>query len=47
MAREKKDKALREILAAKPTYTHVKDSATYVRELRTEDKKRDSHLGLL
>ena len=47
IAREKKEKALREILAAKPTFTHVKDSTTYVWELRSVDKKRDERLGLL
>jgi Arc/MetJ-type ribon-helix-helix transcriptional regulator len=47
MAREKREKALREILAAKPTFTHVKDSTSYVRELRAADKKRDARLGLL
>ena len=47
MAREKREKALREILAAQPTFTHVKDSTSYVRELREADKKRDSRLDLL
>ncbi len=47
IAREKRDKALRDILDAKPTFTHVKDGRTYVRELRAADKKRDSRLELL
>ena len=47
LAREAKDKALREILASKPTFTHVKDGTHYVRDLRGEDKKRDGRLGLL
>ena len=47
IAREKKEKALREILAAKPTFTGTKDGTTYVRELRSVDKKRDERLGLL
>jgi post-segregation antitoxin (ccd killing protein) len=47
IAREKREKALREILAAKPTFTEVKDGTTYVRELRSVDKKRDKRLGLL
>jgi hypothetical protein len=38
IAREKKEKALREILAGKPTFTHVKDGTTFVRELRSVDK---------
>jgi len=47
IAREKREKALREILAAKPTFTDVKDGTTYVQELRSGDKKRDERLGLL
>lgn len=47
IAREKREKVLHEILAAKPAFTHVKDGTTYVRELREADKKRDSRLGLL
>ena len=47
IARDKREKALREILAAKPTFTNVKDGTTFVRELRSDDKKRDKRLGLL
>jgi post-segregation antitoxin (ccd killing protein) len=47
ITREKREKALREMLAAKPTFTNVKDGITYVRELRSEDKKRDKRLGIL
>ena len=47
IVRDKREKALREILAAKPTFTNVKDGATFVRELRSVDKKRDERLGLL
>ena len=47
IARETREKALREILAAKPTFTNVKDGTTYVQELRSVDKKRDERLGLL
>jgi hypothetical protein len=47
IAREKREKALREILAGKPTFTDVKDGTTYVRELRSADKKRDKRLGLI
>ena len=47
IAREQREKALREILAAKPTFTHVKDGTTYVREVRSVDKKRDARLGLI
>ena len=47
IAREKREKALREILAVKPTFTDAKDGTTFVRELRSVDKKRDERLGLL
>jgi hypothetical protein len=47
IAREKREKAVREILAGKPTFADVKDGMTYVRELRSVDKKRDERLGLL
>jgi post-segregation antitoxin (ccd killing protein) len=47
IAREKREKALREILAAKSTFTDVPDGATFVREVRSEDRKRDKRLGLL
>ena len=47
IAREQREKALREILAAKPTFTDVKDGTTFVQELRSVDKKRDKRLGLL
>jgi post-segregation antitoxin (ccd killing protein) len=47
ITREKKEKALREILAGKPTFTHIKNGTTYVRELHSIDKKRDKRLGLI
>ena len=47
IAREKREKALREILAGKPTFTDAKDGTTYVRELRSVDKKRDKRLRLI
>ena len=47
MAREKREKALREILAAQPTFTDVPDGASFVREVRSEDKKRVERLGLV
>jgi post-segregation antitoxin (ccd killing protein) len=47
IAREKKALALREILAAKPTFTDVKDGTAYVRALRVADKTRDKRLGLI
>jgi post-segregation antitoxin (ccd killing protein) len=47
IAREQREKALREILAAKPTFSDAKDGTTFVRELRSVDKKRDARLGLI
>ena len=47
IAREQREKALREILAAKPTFTDVKDGTAFVRELRSVDKKRDARLSLI
>jgi hypothetical protein len=47
IAREKREKALREILDAKPTFRDVPDGVTFVREVRSEDKKRDARLGLV
>ena len=47
IVREKREKAVREILAGKPTFTHVKDGMMYVRELRSVDKKLDERLGLI
>jgi len=47
IAREKREKALKEILAAKPTFEDVKDGTSYVHTLRSVDKKRDERLGLI
>jgi post-segregation antitoxin (ccd killing protein) len=47
IAREKREKALREILDAKPTFSDVPDGASFVRGVRSEDKKRDERLGLV
>jgi post-segregation antitoxin (ccd killing protein) len=47
IAREQREKALRELLAAKPTFTQVKDGTSYVEELRSADTKRDERLGLV
>ena len=47
IAQEKRENAFREILAAKPTFTDVKDGISFVREVRTGDKKRDERLGLV
>jgi post-segregation antitoxin (ccd killing protein) len=47
IAREKREKALREILAAKPTFTDVPDGVSFVRDVRTGDTQRDERLGLV
>jgi post-segregation antitoxin (ccd killing protein) len=47
ITREKREKALQEIIDANPTFTNVKDGASYVHRLREEDKKRDDRLGIL
>jgi hypothetical protein len=47
IARERREKALREILAAKPTFTDVTDGVSFVQDVRTGDKKRDKRLGLV
>ncbi len=39
ITRERREKALKEILSAEPTFTDVKDGTTYVRTLRLTDKK--------
>lgn len=47
IAREKREKALKEILEAKPVFADVKDGTTYVHEIRSIDKKCDERLNLL
>jgi hypothetical protein len=47
IAREKREQALAEILSAKPTFTDVADGVSFVREVRSGDKKRDARLGLV
>lgn len=47
ITREKREKALKEILTAEPTFTDAKDGSTYVHELRLADKERDKRLGLI
>src|SRR5689334_7693036 len=42
IARERRETALNELLAAKPTFRDVEDGTTYVRQLRAADKKRDA-----
>jgi hypothetical protein len=47
ITRERKEKALSELLSAKPTFTDVADGQTFVRDVRSIDKKRDERLGLV
>ncbi|OGG14335.1 hypothetical protein A2773_03490 [Candidatus Gottesmanbacteria bacterium RIFCSPHIGHO2_01_FULL_39_10] len=46
LAREKREKALKEILAAPPAFTDIKDSVTWIRKSRRLDEKRMRRLGL-
>lgn len=48
LARERRLKAMEEILAGPPSFTHIKDAAKYIHDMRREDaKKRDKKLGLI
>ena len=47
IARERREKAVKAILAGPPSFTDIDDSTAYVRGLREEDKARDKRLGLL
>jgi len=41
-----REKALKEILAMPPTFTHIKDSSKWIRDLRRRDLKRMKRLGI-
>jgi post-segregation antitoxin (ccd killing protein) len=45
-ARERREKAFKEIMAGSPSFAEVEDSAEYVRRLRAGDEKRMKRLGL-
>jgi hypothetical protein len=47
IARERRARAVQEILSAKPAFTDVTDGKSYVRRLREEDTKRDKRLRML
>jgi hypothetical protein len=47
IAREKRKKALDELLTAKPAFPDVKDGTTFTRALRSADRKRDERLGIV
>lgn len=44
--REKREKALKELLAAPATFTDIKNSAAWVRKSRRLDEKRLKRLGI-
>lgn len=44
--RDKKEKALKELLAAPATFTDIKNSAAWVRKSRRLDEKRLKRLGI-
>lgn len=46
IAREKREKALKELLKAPATFTDIKDSANWVRRSRKLDEKRLKRFGL-
>lgn len=46
IARERREKAFKEILAGPPSFTDVEDSIEYVRILRAGDEERMKRLGL-
>lgn len=46
MAKEKREKALKEFLAGPPAFPEVKDSVAWVRKSRREDEKRLKRLGI-
>ncbi len=44
--KDKKENALKELLAAPATFTNIKNSASWVRESRRVDEKRLKRLGI-
>jgi hypothetical protein len=48
LSREKRLKAMEEILAGKPTFTQIKDASKYIHNMRKrEQRERDKKLGLI
>lgn len=45
-AKERREKAFKEILAGPPSFTEIEDSAEYVRAVRAGDEERLKRLGL-
>lgn len=46
IAKEKREKALKELLEAPPAFTDIEDSAKWVRQTRRLDEKRLKRLGI-
>lgn len=46
MDRIKRDKALKNLLAAPPTFTNIGNASAYVRAIRKESEKRARRLGI-
>jgi post-segregation antitoxin (ccd killing protein) len=46
VAREKREKAFREIVAGPPSFDDIEDSVAYVRELRAENEERMKRIGV-
>lgn len=46
LLKERREKALKELLEAPPTFTNIKDSAEWVRKTRRLDEKRLKRLGI-
>ena len=46
LARAKREKAFKEILAGPPSFTDIEDSAAYVRSLRAENENRAKRFGV-
>lgn len=46
MRKEKRERALKELLEAPPAFPHIKNSAKWVHNLRRRDLKRLKSLGI-
>lgn len=46
MDRIKREKALKTLLAAPPTFTNIGNASAYIRRLRRESEKRAERLGI-
>ena len=46
MEKEKRNKALKELLEGPPAFPDIKDSVSYIRKMRRLDEKRMKRLGI-